>query len=243
VQKYQIPLIICTSKTRAQTEIYRSRLNLNYPLIVENGGAIYFPPGSFPLGRLPSGSLYKDGEYFIEMTDNVEKLLPELQLAAHSSKAHIEIVFDMSLQKIRQITGVSLEEAKFMKRRDYTVYFLCHSRKDELFAELRNRGLKPTWGSYFCHLGTSNSKGLAAQHLMGLYRNLGFYKLITAGFGDNMNDLSLLQVVNLPYLVEQPGGGYAPEVEVEGLVKLAGIGPIGWNKGVKELISSIDWKN
>ena len=51
VREREIPLIICTSKSRAQTEIYRQALDINFPLIVENGSAIFFPHDSFPTGR------------------------------------------------------------------------------------------------------------------------------------------------------------------------------------------------
>jgi len=242
IREYQIPLILCTSKTRGQTEIYRRRLNIREPLIVENGGAIHFPPGSFPIGRLPAGSLYENGEYILELSGSAESLLPSLLEAAKIVGTEVETIFDMPVERIMGITGMSSEESELARERSYTIYFLCPWKRDELFAELRRRGLKPTWGSYFCHLGATNSKGQSAHKLTALYRELGFFDLITAGFGDNMNDLPLLQMVNMPFLVERPGGGYAEGVEVDDLKKLEGIGPAGWNRGVIDLINGIDWE-
>jgi mannosyl-3-phosphoglycerate phosphatase len=239
VKAKRIPLILCSSKTRGQAEIYRKRLGINYPLIVENGGAIFFPPGSFPPGRLPAGVKRLEGEFVLEFTRPAESLLPDLKASADKVGADIETIFDMSVDRVREITGMSVEEAELCRKRDYTVYFLCHSNKEGLFEELQRRGLKPTWGSYFCHLGASNYKGRAVHHLTALYREMGIWKLKTAGFGDNMNDLTLLQNVHYPFLVERPGGGYAKGVEVEGLEKLDGIGPVGWNRGVIELIERI----
>jgi predicted mannosyl-3-phosphoglycerate phosphatase (HAD superfamily) len=42
-----IPIVINTSKTRAETEILSRRLKLNHPFIVENGGAVFIPEGCF----------------------------------------------------------------------------------------------------------------------------------------------------------------------------------------------------
>src|SRR4030042_1984828 len=42
-----IPLILCTSKTRAETERWRRALGNAHPFIVENGGAVFIPEGYF----------------------------------------------------------------------------------------------------------------------------------------------------------------------------------------------------
>ena len=42
-----IPLIVCTSKTRAEIELIRVQLNNIHPFISENGGAIFIPKNYF----------------------------------------------------------------------------------------------------------------------------------------------------------------------------------------------------
>ncbi|CAG0948086.1 partial Glucosyl-3-phosphoglycerate/mannosyl-3-phosphoglycerate phosphatase, partial [Anaerolineae bacterium] len=42
-----IPLILCSSKTRSEIEIYRRRLDNVHPFIAENGGGIFIPKGYF----------------------------------------------------------------------------------------------------------------------------------------------------------------------------------------------------
>ncbi len=49
-----IPVIICSSKTRAEIEVYRRRMGLSDPFIVENGGAIFIPRHTFDLSPPPS---------------------------------------------------------------------------------------------------------------------------------------------------------------------------------------------
>lgn len=242
IWEYEIPLIITTSKTRAQAEIYRSRLNITHPLIVENGAAVYFPLGSFPTGRLPAGSINVDDEFVFELSRKVDFLVPQLKSAAEETGAEIEMIFDMPTEKIMDLTGMSEAESELARKRSYIIYFRCYSRREELITELQSRGLKVTWGTYFMHLGSNNDKGLAVHKLTALYRSLGHIDLITAGFGDNMNDISMLKNVSKPFLVQHPDGTYEPEMDFDGLVKLNGVGPKGWNDGVLDLIESIDWE-
>lgn len=42
-----VPLILSSSKTRAEIEVYRRRLENNHPFVSENGGAVFIPKGYF----------------------------------------------------------------------------------------------------------------------------------------------------------------------------------------------------
>src|SRR4030067_130990 len=48
IRKRHIPLVLCSSKTWAEIEAYRKRLDNRHPFIVENGGGIFIPEGYFP---------------------------------------------------------------------------------------------------------------------------------------------------------------------------------------------------
>lgn len=43
----EIPVILTTSKTRAEVEALRVELNNRHPFITENGAAVYIPQGYF----------------------------------------------------------------------------------------------------------------------------------------------------------------------------------------------------
>ena len=43
----RIPLILCSSKTKAEQELIREEAELSEPFIVENGGAIFLPSSYF----------------------------------------------------------------------------------------------------------------------------------------------------------------------------------------------------
>src|SRR5512145_566011 len=55
-----IPLVLVSSKTRAELEPIRRRLQHRDPFIVENGAAVFVPQGlfTFPLERVRTKSCY-----------------------------------------------------------------------------------------------------------------------------------------------------------------------------------------
>ncbi len=46
VKKRNVPLVLCTSKTREETSELRDELGLSHPFITENGGGIFIPADS-----------------------------------------------------------------------------------------------------------------------------------------------------------------------------------------------------
>src|SRR5215211_6339369 len=48
VERDGIPLVLCSSKTRAEIEPLRAELRNRHPFVSENGGAVFIPAGYFP---------------------------------------------------------------------------------------------------------------------------------------------------------------------------------------------------
>src|SRR5207253_11339070 len=59
LRECRIPLIICTSKTRAEVDYLRRELDNRDPFIVENAGARYIPDGECQ--HNPPGDSSRDG--------------------------------------------------------------------------------------------------------------------------------------------------------------------------------------
>ena len=96
-------------------------------------------------------------------------------------------------------------------------------------------GLAVIPGGRFYHLVGCTDKGKACRLLIELYRQ-EWGPVATAGIGDSLNDLPMLAIVDRPFLVERPEGGYAEGVALKSLVRLPGVGPTGWNEGVNRLL-------
>jgi predicted mannosyl-3-phosphoglycerate phosphatase (HAD superfamily) len=76
---------------------------------------------------------------------------------------------------------------------------------------------------------------MATRILLELYRSR-YGSIISFGIGDSQNDVAMLMEVDRAYLVQKPDGTHQQEVD-ERIVRAEGIGPIGWNNIVNELLA------
>ncbi len=109
-----IPIVFCSSKTRAEIEALHHMVGLRAPFIVENGGAIYIPEGyfSFPL----EGALTRDHYCVIELGTPYAALVAALRSIASNSDS-IEVVgfHDLSVEEVAARCGLSRAEARRAK--------------------------------------------------------------------------------------------------------------------------------
>ncbi len=228
-----IPLVLCSSKTKAEIEVCRRRLQNNDPFIVENGGAIYLPAGyfEFPAGA-PKGTDYTVTEFgkpYSEIRNTFMALRRDLNAAVRGFG-------DMSVQEISRLTGLSVEEAARARAREYEEPFIFEQGEDERFLRtIEERGLRWTRGIFY-HLMGDQDKGTAVRLLKQWYERK-YDKLITIGLGDGLNDLPLLREADHPVLIQKGDGSYDPGVRLPRLVKAEGIGPTGWNHALLELLN------
>ena len=107
-------------------------------------------------------------------------------------------------------------------------------------------------GLYYHIMGESN-KGKAVQKLIELFAK-EFTNIKTIGLGDGWNDLPMLNVVDMPVLVQKQIGKYVEladltedqrqEIGIDALgpdffaklYKADGVGPEGWSKALEALI-------
>lgn len=230
-----IPLILCTSKTRAEVEPLRGELSNTDPFIVENGGAIFIPQGYFP--ETPAGTQSRNGYQVMEFGVPYGQLREALRKI--ESKVGIRLVGfgDMSVEDVMATTGLNPLDAQRAKQREYDEPFLLNdpSKMFELRHAASQMGLMIVVAGRFGHLVGGTHKGQACRALIDLYRRNG-ESISTAAIGDSLNDLPMLERVDYPFLVERRGGGYQEGISFKGLSYLEGIGPVGWARGVMRLL-------
>jgi len=236
LREYAVPLIICTSKTKAEVEPLRREIDNHDPFIVENGGALYIPEGYFKCP--PTGSTGQDGYRVIELGIAYPRVRKALRRIEKMVGETLIGFGDMTVEDIVRVTGLARPDAERARQREYDEPFLIESSRKSVEAiceAAEQLGLTVLSGSRFHHFIGGTDKGRACRLLIEHYRN-EWGEVTTAGIGDSLNDWPMLQVVDRPFLVERPEGGYATGVVVEGLTRLRGIGPDGWKKGVSRLL-------
>lgn len=232
------PLVLCSSKTRAELERHRAELGNVHPFIVENGAAVFVPRGYFPFD-MPEAC--EAGDYLILELGLRYARLCDVLAGVRADFPGIAGFGDMTAEEVADRTGLSLDEARLALRREYDEPFVV---PHEAAAEAVRRaaeaaGMQVTRGGRFHHLTGDNDKGAAVRRLIALYARV-HPALRTVGLGDSANDLPLLEAVDVPVLVQKPDGAYDPEIRISGLRRAPGIGPAGWNAAILAILREPD---
>ncbi len=226
-----IPLILCTSKTRAETERHRRDLENKHPFISENGGAAFIPKGHFPF-EIPEAR--REASYqileFGAPYAAIRKILGQIR---NSVAPSIRGFGDMDTREVADLCGFSLADAGLAQKREYDEPFLVSDEKhrDAAFGMAWGTGLRIVKGGRFYHLLGDNDKGRAVAALRALYER-AWGPMTTIGIGDSLNDLSMLKAVDVPILVQKPDGTYDQGIKIRGLTLATGPGPEGWRESL-----------
>ena len=162
VRKENIPLIICSSKTRVEIEVIRNRLGNVYPFVSENGGGIYLPKNTKFSPQICSANLrcgdFANTKLKIEETD--EYYLIKLGADyADLRRALIEIrdegfdvrgFGDMPPDEVAELTGLKLSDAGLAKKRDFDETFVFRgdeSLVEQLKKKIIQKGFNYTQGN------------------------------------------------------------------------------------------------
>lgn len=232
-----IPVVFCTSKTRAEVEFWRSQIGNKDPFIVENGGAIYLPEGCFEVS--PSRFAWRPKAYdVIEIGTPRLKLLEALQNASLEAGCEVAGFATMNIAEIAARTQLPIEQAALAKLREYDEPFevVGKADPDRLLSIIEESGNAWTHGGRFYHITGGHDKGTAVRCLSMLYRK-AFGVVVTAGLGDAPNDVGWLNAVDLPIVVRS---AYAAEL-IGALPHgrlTSSWGPRGWNEAVLQLIAA-----
>lgn len=237
----EIPIVLCTSKTRAEIELYRSSLGLKDPFIAENGGAIYIESRYFEFDYSYDSEVASEGRSYrvIELGTNYDVLRRVLKEIEEESAGTLELrgFGDMTAEELAMDSGLSLREAELAKMREYDEAFkVITGEKERIFEKVEEKGLHFTAGGRYCHILGDNDKGKAVEILNALFKKR-YAMITTIGIGDSFNDLPLLRAVDIPVLVAKPDGSheYLAEAKVR-VRKESGVGPVGWKNVVEDLI-------
>ena len=237
IRSRKIPLILVSSKTRAEIEFYRKGLSLGDPFIAENGGATYFP-AAFPL----------PDEYFYEIVGEYHEVLIGTPLTVLYERIHelkeqfrFRCFSEMTIEEIAAETGLTHEQARLAARREFDEPIVLESSSDEeelVCKRAHDLGLECVHGGRFLHLFCGGDKGKAVEMILNVYRQQG-YPLISIGLGDSPNDVSMLWAVDKAVVMQSRDGGYIEGLDHPDLLKARGRGPGVWNRAVLSILEEL----
>jgi len=231
-----IPIVLVSSKTRAEIEALRSELENTAPFISENGGALFIPDAYFPFSIDRSVSCA--GSIAIEFGEPYHKLVQILDDVSRESGCRTIGFHQMSVEEIAERCSLPVEQAMLAAKREYDEPFeiLDVLRRAALLKAIEARGMRWTKGGRFYHITGNNDKGAAVRRLSELFRrqHKGFQSV---GLGDSLNDIPMLKAVDIPVLIRSHSVG-----ELRAVVPGARVsdlpGPQGWNEAVLDLLKT-----
>jgi mannosyl-3-phosphoglycerate phosphatase len=247
-----IPVILCSSKTKAEQEVIRQHLDLEgEPFIVENGGAVVIPDGYFNWNTANGSSIGTnllqqheglrsvDSYKIIELGRSSAEIRKVLQEIRHRTGTAFKGVSDVSIEELAKIAGMSYEEAKRMAKRQYgeTILIIDEKEKARFEQLLSEAGLQVIHGGRYFDVTAGNDKGKAVRILIDLYRKKFGPDTIFIGIGDSPNDVPMLKSTDIGILVQKHDGSWSEvDSNISHVVKVEGIGPAGWENAFTRIM-------
>jgi len=241
IRQKDIPLVLSSSKTRAEMEFYRRKLENGHPFISENGGAIFIPKDYFSF-RFPYDR-ETDWFFVLELGIFYSQIIDVLELIKKETGILIKGFSDLTEKEISSVCGLDIKEAVLAKKREYDEPFIIEGgeKEVELVKEkIEEKGMNYAWGGRFHHILGKNDKGKAVEILKEFYENQ-FFSIFTIGIGDSLNDLPMLSVVDRPVFLKGENS-VSPEVlsPIQNFTIINGTGPQAWNEVILNIIKELE---
>lgn len=240
-----VPIVIVTSKTFAEVNELRISLGLNYPFIIENGAAIYFPKeylmqtSEYPWQDLEE-ILVIQGDYFVYPFAPTFEFWKNLSIEIVDQFGFACTPFShMNVDEVSELTGLSLADAMNAKKRGYSDpihWFGSDELYDSFKIEMARHGLKAVRGGRFVHLLKGTDKGLAVQWLIDFYKLAAKNKPKVMVLGDGDNDVSMLNLADIPVLVRSKSHRF-PTLNSSNSYQTKHYGPEGWSEAIQKFIA------
>jgi len=208
-----IPLVVNSSKTRAEWLAMRGEFGNLDPFVVENGSALY------------------DGEevkvFGTPRAEILEKLKPL------RSKYRFEGYSDVTVSKIVEWTGLGRQSAERSADRQFSeplVWRDTPEKEEEFCGLIAERGLMALRGGRFLHVLGKTDKGKPLGHFRR--ENVAIIAL-----GDRPNDLAMLEAADIGVVIAAPDGYF---LEAEDVLRSTETGPRGWAEMMTQILDQLN---
>lgn len=242
LEELEVPLIFCSSKTRAEVEAVRQKCNNPHPFISENGGGVFIPEGYFPFSI--QGSI-SQGEYkVVRLGAAYAEMVEALRQASATTGVSVRGFNDMTPEEVALECNLSIKEAQLAQQREFDEPFYVLTQEEEaerrLCKAIEKSGYHCTRGSRFFHILGKSDKGKAVHLLISFYGKVKS-SIITISLGDSLNDLPMLRETDSAVLVQKSNGGYDEEVlrAMPNIILAPAPGPQGWAYALSNFLEKL----
>jgi mannosyl-3-phosphoglycerate phosphatase len=241
LDRRHIPLILVTSRTRAEIEPLRRKLEHSHPFITESGGGIFFPDGYFNV-KIPGAE--RSGRYLcVALGRPYKEVCAALDDISEESGVGVTGFHHMGAREIAENTGLRPREAELARDREFEEPFFFTSADEQAItrfvAAAREHGCDTRPGQTFWHFSSGCDTARAVRTLTKLFRDATRTKLRAVGIGGAAEDLPWLRAVDQAVLL--PGravdSGHSDANELKNIARGEIAGAAGWNTSILNTIS------
>jgi mannosyl-3-phosphoglycerate phosphatase len=236
-----IPLVLLSSRTRAELEPLRRKLEHGHPFVTECGGGIFFPDGYFNL-HIPGSR--RSGRYLcVALGRSYAEVSAALDEIARECGVGVTGFHHMSSREVAQNLGLRRRDSELARMREFDEPFFFTSADDQgiarFVAEASRRGCTTRRGNLFWHLSCGSDESRAVRMLAKLFREATRSRLRTVGVSSATEDCSWLSAVHSAILLPAAGGvsAHPSSNQLSGMAEASAPGPAGWNQSILRIIS------
>ena len=229
------PLVLTTSKTRAEVEVLHQEMALNTPFIIENGAAVIVPATflSSPAGS--KQTLWVKG--FAESRTHWLQLLDEIPA---EFKRCFRGFSQMSTEEICTETGLAPAQARLANQREFSepVKWLGSETEKQAFIDyLSQQGAQVLQGGRFLHVSGESNKGQAMKWLVSeMNRYEPHQTLISVAIGDSANDNDMLEMADIAVQIRSAYHPFELLNRTHQLYRSTHTGPEGWAECLNQIL-------
>lgn len=220
------PLILNSSKTRAEIQTLHRELQLSSPFICENGAAIYWQDHNE--WQCKSFSMSRDN------------ILPILQQLRSQYDYRFTGFMDCNDEQIAQMTGLDITSAHLAAQRSFTEPLLWQDtdeRRAEFLSRLAPFELRGVQGGRFLSVMGHFDKATAMQWLI---QQAGSTDITTIALGDSPNDLDMLQAADIAVVIKSARSYELIINKPRWVIRTNESGPAGWQEAMNQILPTLN---
>lgn len=233
MQQAGIPLILNSSKTKAEMLALRTELGNQHPFVSENGGAVFFPADYFEKG--PS-----DAPLVCHTTSSPRAEILKVIHQLRDANSYRFIGFaDMDSAACAAHTGLTKEKAALALQRNAGEPLLWQDSQEKLAQfeqQLRDCNLKLLQGGRFTHVTGAYDKGMGVSYLIEKFQDRDGPRQSIA-LGDSPNDAAMLNAVDIAVIIPRAEGEPLALAHHPHVIHAPHPGPRGWQEVMNELLN------
>jgi mannosyl-3-phosphoglycerate phosphatase family protein len=233
LQYKNIPLILNTSKTFAETITIRQMLDIHDAFIVENGSSLFLPKNRFDR---PADATERD-DYWSIILGASHQQIENILLSIGLPDAAAIRLSRCSIEQTIALTGLNATQAEQAVAREFSEPLIWQADKNALSdfrQQLRQHGLATLQGGRFLHVIGNCDKGMATKRLASCYRD----DVRIIALGDSANDAAMLSAADISIIVKSPSNHQLQE-RITADIHTQQPAPDGWREAIEKSLKQI----